>query len=198
MKKYFSAMIIIASLMFAMPSQAQIKFGVKGGVNLSKVSFSGGNMSSQNYTGFFFGPTAEVTIPFLGFGVDGSLLYSQTAIANSLNKYSNVKQKELIVPINLKYTVGSSLAGIFFFGGPQFGLNLDKTGNDGGYHTYKFTSTPVSVNLGIGFKLANHVQISGNYNLPLTKTATYSDNTSGGQNFDCKNKSWQFAAAWFF
>ena len=59
MKKYFSAMIIIASLMFAMPSQAQIKFGVKGGVNLSKVSFSGGNMSSQNYTGFFFGPTAE-------------------------------------------------------------------------------------------------------------------------------------------
>ena len=42
MKKIFSAfMIAICCLAMAMPAQAQlIKFGVKGGLNLSKLSFS--------------------------------------------------------------------------------------------------------------------------------------------------------------
>lgn len=82
MKKIFSAfMIAICCLAMAMPAQAQlIKFGVKGGLNLSKLSFSKeakDNLNSDNTTGFFFGPMAEVTIPVVGLGVDGALLYSQ-------------------------------------------------------------------------------------------------------------------------
>ena len=44
MKKIFSAfMIAICCLAMAMPAQAQlIKFGVKGGVNLTKVDWDGG------------------------------------------------------------------------------------------------------------------------------------------------------------
>ena len=75
MKKIFSVfMIAICCLAVAIPAQAQLlKFGVKGGVNLSKLKLEG---MKDNSTGFFFGPMAEVTIPIVGLGVDGALLYS--------------------------------------------------------------------------------------------------------------------------
>ena len=53
-------------------AQAQIHFGVKGGLNLSKASFSNvkENFKKDNFTGFFIGPMAEFSIPLLGLGVD--------------------------------------------------------------------------------------------------------------------------------
>ena len=39
-----------------------------------KLKFEG---MKDNSTGFFFGPMAEITIPVIGLGVDGALLYSQ-------------------------------------------------------------------------------------------------------------------------
>jgi len=66
MKKFFSVfMIAVCCMALAMPAQAQlIKFGVKGGVNLSKLKFEG---MKDNSTGFFFGPMAEITIPVIGW-----------------------------------------------------------------------------------------------------------------------------------
>ncbi len=40
MKKIFSALLVAVCICMAMPAQAQINFGVKGGLNLSKASFS--------------------------------------------------------------------------------------------------------------------------------------------------------------
>ena len=40
MKKIFGALLIAVCIGMAMPAQAQIHFGVKGGLNLSKASFS--------------------------------------------------------------------------------------------------------------------------------------------------------------
>lgn len=52
MKKFFSVfMIAVCCMVLAMPAQAQlIKFGVKGGVNLSKLKLEG---MKDNSTGFF-------------------------------------------------------------------------------------------------------------------------------------------------
>lgn len=72
MKKIFSAFIIAVGCMFmAMPAQAQlIKWGVKGGVNLTKIDWDGGiDKNKENSTGFFIGPMAEITIPIVGLGV---------------------------------------------------------------------------------------------------------------------------------
>lgn len=197
MKKYFSVLLIMAAFMFAIPTQAQIKFGVKGGVNLSKPSFQSDALKGKNYTGFFFGPTAELTIPIVGLGIDGSLLYSQTAIDSKDGTTDAVLQKEIAIPINLKYSIGSSLAGIFFFAGPQFGFNIDKNGDDN-VHNYSFNTANLSINLGIGFKLIKHLQVSGNYNLPINNTANYTSKIASGQERSVKNKTWQFSAAWFF
>lgn len=197
MKKILSTFLVAIALMLAVPANAQlIKFGVKGGVNESKPSFNG-NLTGQNNTGFFFGPTAEVKIPFVGLGLDGALLYSQKGIDTERGDLKTVRQKEIEIPVNLKYTIGNSLAGIFFFAGPQFGYNLDKHMYDN-MNDYTFSAANLSFNFGIGFKLFKHVQLSGNYNLPVNNTATYVDRIAQGQERNCKNKSWQFGAAWFF
>ena len=79
MKKIFGALMIAVCIGMVMPAQAQIHFGVKGGLNLSKASFSnvGENFKKDNFTGFFIGPMAEFNIPIVGLGVDASLLFAQ-------------------------------------------------------------------------------------------------------------------------
>ena len=79
MKKIFSAFIIAVGCMFmAMPAQAQlIKWGVKGGVNLTKIDWDGGYKGNKdNSAGFFIGPMAEITIPIVGLGVDGAVWFT--------------------------------------------------------------------------------------------------------------------------
>ena len=66
MKKIFSALMLMACLCLAMPAQAQLKFGVKAGLNVSKVSISKEVFNPDNRTGFFISPTADVTLPLLG------------------------------------------------------------------------------------------------------------------------------------
>ena len=55
MKMFFSVfMIAVCCMALAMPAQAQlIKFGAKGGGNLSKLKFEG---LKDNSSGFFIGP----------------------------------------------------------------------------------------------------------------------------------------------
>jgi hypothetical protein len=72
MKKLLSTLMVIACLALAIPAQAQIKFGVKAGLNVSKLHLSKETLSSDNRAGFFIGPTAEFTLPLLGLGIDSS------------------------------------------------------------------------------------------------------------------------------
>lgn len=90
MKKIFGALMIAICIAMAMPAQAQIHFGVKGGLNLSKASFSNvsENFKKDNFTGFFIGPMAEFNIPIVGLGVDASLL-----LLNGVSKF----QKEMMI-----------------------------------------------------------------------------------------------------
>ena len=97
MKKFFGAFMIAACCMFvAMPVQAQLlKWGVKGGVNMTKIDRDGGpKKDKDNSAGFFIGPMAEFTVPIVGLGIDGALLFSQRG-------KDEVKQTGLEVPVNL-------------------------------------------------------------------------------------------------
>ncbi|MGL5919494.1 MAG: hypothetical protein ACRCZQ_03190, partial [Bacteroidales bacterium] len=62
MKKNLSLILICFLAAFTQPVLAQVKFGVKAGVNLAEVSFNkdfGNNFRSSNRTGFIVGPTIE-------------------------------------------------------------------------------------------------------------------------------------------
>lgn len=192
MKKIFSALMIAVCIGMAMPAQAQVHFGVKGGVNLSKASFSNvlGNFKKDNFTGFFIGPMAEFTVPVVGLGVDASLLFAQRGIkvADGTDEYATVKQNGVDIPVNLKYNIGlGSLLGLYVAAGPDFYFDFEKkTGVDK-------KKAEVGINVGAGLKLLNHLQVGANYNIPLGDTATFEDMEGS-----YKTKTWQVSVAYIF
>lgn len=197
MKRFLSVTVVLCCLVFAMPAQAQIKFGVKAGVNMNKVDFTS-SVKSQDYTGFYVGPMVDVNIPFLGFGVDGALLYSQKGIDAQDANSSKTTIKEIAIPLNLKYTLGfGSTAGFFVAAGPQFAFNMDKNANDG-QRDYSFKTANMSFNIGAGFKLMTHFQISATYNIPINKSADYSNSSENQKVYNCKTKGWLFGLAYLF
>ena len=169
-----------------MPAQAQLKFGVKGGVNLSQLDWDGGyNGNKDNTTGFFIGPMAEFTIPIVGLGIDGAVMYSQKG-------KGNFKQQGVEIPLNLKYTIGlGSMLGVYVVAGPDFFFNFE----DIDVAALDSKKAQVGINLGAGVKLIKHLQIGFNYNIPLGDSFTL-ENASGA--IGAKNKMWQVSAAYIF
>ncbi len=192
MKKIFGALMIAVCIGMAMPVQAQIHFGVKGGLNLSKASLSDipGNFKKDNFTGFFIGPMAEVNIPIVGLGVDASLLFAQRGVKvtpEGADEYT-VKQNGLDIPVNLKYNIGlGSLWGLYIAAGPDFYFDFEKKS---GIDKKK---AEVGINVGAGVKLLNHLQVGANYNIPLGDTAKI-EGTDGSY----KTKTWQVSVAYIF
>ena len=196
MKKIFGALMIAVCIGMAMPAQAQIHFGVKGGLNLSKASFSNvsENFKKDNFTGFFIGPMAEFNIPIVGLGVDAALLFAQRGIKVSEgNEDYTVKQNGIDIPVNLKYTIGlGSLAGIYFAAGPDFYFDFAGNKTIEGVKTDK-KKAEVGINVGAGVKLLNHLQVGANYNIPLGDTAKLE-----GIDGSYKTKTWQVSVAYIF
>lgn len=196
MKKIFGALMIAVCIGMAMPAQAQIHFGVKGGLNLSKASFSnvGDNFKKDNFTGFFIGPMAEFNIPIVGLGVDAALLFAQRGIKVSEgNEDYTVKQNGIDIPVNLKYTIGlGSMAGIYFAAGPDFYFDFAGNKTIEGVKTDK-KKAEVGINVGAGVKLLNHLQVGANYNIPLGDTAKFE-----GIDGSYKTKTWQVSVAYIF
>lgn len=193
MKKFMTVLLVAAGLLLAAPAQAQLKFGVKAGVNLSKASLSGKDLNTKNYTGYFVGPMAEFTIPLIGLGVDGALLYSHKGAMKVEGE--TAKMNSIEIPVNLKYTIGlGSLLGVYIAVGPQFGYNIGKK-NFSDYD-FKLKGSNLSANVGAGVKLLGHLQAGVNYNIALGKTGeSFSDHTKA---FDFKTNTWQVSVAYLF
>ena len=166
--------MVAVALMMAAPAQAQlIKFGVKGGMNFSELDFekkSWGDINESS-TGFFIGPMAEVTLPIIGLGIDGALLFSQRG-------KDEAKQQGIEIPVNLKYTIG------FFF-------NF----NDIDIENVEAKKTQVAVNLGAGLKLLRKLQVGVTYQIPMGDSFEWKD---ASQVFGAKNKTWQVSLAYIF
>ena len=66
MKKVLFVLMVVAAMMFATNANAQIKFGLKGGLDVTNMSLSNDVFDASNKTGFFVGPMVKVTIPIVG------------------------------------------------------------------------------------------------------------------------------------
>lgn len=196
MKKMMSALLIVICLVMAIPAQAQLKFGVKGGLNLAKADFNKSDLKTDNFTGFFIGPMAELTIPVVGLGVDGALLFSQRGI-----KVYGESEKEngLEIPVNLKYTIGlGSLFGIYVAAGPDFYFNFAKDKSLGQNINLNRKNAQVGINLGAGVKLLKHLQVGFNYNVPLDNSSELTLGDAAKEVISSKTKVWQISAAYIF
>lgn len=205
MKKVLT--LIVMAVAFAIPSQAQVSFGIQGGLNLTNISdFSltaeGVENAIQSKAGFFVGPTIKFTLPIVGLGIDAAALYDQR---EAKTNGETLKSQSIQVPINVRYGIGlGSMAEIFAFAGPQFGFAIgDKTKelvNDAAKWTLK--SSNLSANVGLGATILSKLQLKVNYNIALGKTgeveikdgATAAWKTITG----AKANAWQVSASYYF
>ena len=189
-----TCLVMMAMMLFMVaPAQAQFSWGIKGGVNLASndlSTFKGMNkeqvMNKDNYSGFFIGPKAEIRIPILGFGLEAAALYSQKGMTIGDNE--NFKQNSFLIPLNVKYAFGlGNFANVFIAAGPEFGFNMGETSKvfnnikfddvtnitSGDISAYVMEKSTLSINVGVGATLLNHLQVALNYNMPWGKTGDF-------------------------
>jgi hypothetical protein len=114
MKKVTGLVLIILMAFIAVPAKSQLKFGVKGGLNISSVHLNSDILKADNVTGFQIGPMIETTIPLIGVGLDAAILYSQKGmdVKSETGTSTNVKTDYIDVPVNLKWKLSEHMAGI--------------------------------------------------------------------------------------
>ena len=188
MKKVISVLMVAVALMMAVPAQAQLfKLGLKGGMDFTKLDFNAKSVNdvTDSSTGFFIGPMAEVTLPLVGLGVDGAVMFAQKG-------KDEVKQQGIEVPLNLKYTIGlGSMFGFYVAAGPDFFFNLKDINVEG----MAAKKTQVAVNVGAGLKLLRKLQAGITYQIPMGDSFEWKD---AGAVVSAKNKTWQVSLAYIF
>ena len=192
-------MIALVATM-AISANAQVKFGLRGGLNLTSLSLSGDlsdNVKKENQAGFYIGPTVKFSLPLGGFGIDASALYNQK---NSKIADETIKESEIAIPINLRWEFGlGQMANIFLKAGPQFAFPVGtKDFNLADIAEYTLESSNFSINLGAGATLIRHLEISANYNIACGKTGEGILNNTKEAFIEGKSNTWQIGLAYYF
>ncbi|MBR1468765.1 MAG: PorT family protein [Prevotella sp.] len=197
-------------LLGTLSASAQLQFGLKGGLDLTKMSTSGEGGLFKNRAGWFVGPSLKY-VSFMGLGFDISALYNQRETQLDVYFEDNeqlkpMKTKQIIVPLNLRYDLGlGGLATIFGYAGPQVAFRIgdgvqslgdlkDTVGD------WRLKSSNFSVNVGLGVTL-DKLQLSANYNIGLGNTGevTLRDATDAVYGiFKGKYNAWQINLAYYF
>jgi hypothetical protein len=198
MKKQILTVCVALAATAAMPLSARtFGFGVTGGLNVTKLDLD----NAKNNSGWYAGLTGKVTIPILNFGLDGSVLYS----SEKAGIMGNDEDAQFIsIPVNLRYDfqlpILSSMVAPYIFVGPQYDWNVNNaklkyTDENGEEQSYKLKDGVWKGNIGVGVLLANHLQVSYAYSLPLSDS-WYSNLSNLSDN--AKMSTHKIGVAYFF
>lgn len=236
MKKLFgllAAICLFATMPAAAQFNFGVKAGVnlpqKPTTNIEELK-----SSLKGNTGWFVGPTAKFIFPVVGLGVEANVLYSQNnlEIEGQNVTAQNIDipvylRYELSLPVINKYIEP------FIALGPQFSWNIgdsdvtlksvrdmiNESGNanidqilnkipniDDPLKVYRLKDSNISLNLGLGVILFDHLQIHANYNLSFNNTAEIIENgvsipgiiEIGKSISELKTNTWQISLAYIF
>ena len=178
MKRILIAMAVCLACCFT-TAQAQFKFGLKGGLNVSSVRLNSSVFDGSNRAGFHVGPTLEFTLPLGWLGLEISALYDTYKVAmegvdenGNLTKPSSTL-RYVDVPLNVNAGFGlGSFAKIFISTGPQIAFSLgDSKILD---YQYDLKNSLFSWNAGLNVRLFKHYQVGYTYNVGIGNTAELS------------------------
>ena len=196
--------LVFAALLFLGIGQvsAQVRLGVKGGLNIASVHFSTDVLQSDNVTGFQVGPMIEGSLPLVGLGFDAAILYAQKGLDTKTvsGEKTSLKNDYIDVPVNLKWKLGLPVMKVYLATGPYVGFRV------GGNKIWELPGSMVDqvktksfsagLNFGAGVELISHLQVGLNYGLGLTNN--YSMESLSLTKSDGKNRGWSVTAAILF
>lgn len=196
MKKVFFA--LAAVLMLSLTSQAQVKFGAKAGLNLSRVTENFETMKP----GFHGGIYAQINLHPM-FSIQPEVLYSMQGgmekdVVDGFIQTTSYKRTltthNVIVPVMLQF---SPVKMITIEAGPQFGFNLGMSRHDevttegavnrgnGSDYTYDsdyYNMFDFGLAAGLKLNVASNVNIYARYNFGLTNMFDFEDDETMNQN----------------
>lgn len=201
MRKILGFVLVVMMILVAVPAKSQLRFGVKGGVNISSVHFNSDILKADNVTGFQIGPMIETTLPLLGTGLDVAILYSQKGMdIKSGIETKSIKNDYIDIPLNLKWKFGLPIIKAYLAAGPYIGFRVggDKVWDVPGsvIDQVKAKNFSAGLNFGAGVELIKHLQVGFNYGLGLTDN--YSISKVDLSNGNGKNRGWSITAAILF
>lgn len=197
--KNICSVVLVACMMLwlAVPAQAQLKFGIKGGLNVSSVHLDSDLLDADNVTGFHVGPMIEFGLPLVGVGVDAAVLYSQKGLEAH---NTSMKTDYIDVPVNLKWKFGLPIVKLYLAAGPYVGFRVggDKFWEIPGsvVEQVKAKNFSAGLNLGAGVELIRHLLVGFTYGLGLTDN--YSLKKANVMEDTGKNRGWSVTAVILF
>ena len=124
--KQLRILAVAFALIGTLAAQAQVKFGVKGGIEV--LDFKSDVFNADNRMGWFIGPTVKIGLPLPGFAIDVAALYNQRESKIDLYETMNyagygslqvkaLKTRQIAVPLNVRYGISLGSAEVFAYAG---------------------------------------------------------------------------------
>lgn len=204
MRKTLTALFVILVMAVASTTtaNAQFRFGVKVGMNVSSLHFNEDVFDSENRAGFTGGLMCEFTVPVIGLGFDLSAMYvrrnTQFMEDNDIAKNN---RDYIEIPLNLKYKVNipavNHIIRPFLTTGPSVAFLTSRR------HINEFLQNKTcdfAWNFGFGVELLSKLQVAASYGLGISKAleTTGIVNEDNHINIDGKNRYWTVTAAYLF
>ncbi|MDD2476881.1 MAG: porin family protein [Dysgonamonadaceae bacterium] len=171
--------IIVAFSTITTAGYSQIRLGLRGEVGLNKASFSKNAIEVENLNSFKLGPTMEVMLPMMDFGVEASLLYNNDRMdvsqissgENNIREEISITNHYIDIPVNLKYKFGLILpVKIYAAAGPYARIHVG--GDDIKFSDVtddiKAKAFEAGINLGLGVEIIKRLAVGVNYGMQLT------------------------------
>lgn len=208
MVKKIRLILVVVAAIAALVAQAQPqrRWGITAGGNYNEIHFKQSDIQdSDRMFGGSLGITGDLMIPGVGFGLDGSVLYTlrqgkvhfgDWRIWDSQGiETQAVRLHYIDVPINIKFRY-SNLGGFestlmpFIYAGPTFSF---LAGHNKVNDALNYTTMSVLLHAGIGVELFNRLQISGGYSFSIGQTLR----TKLLDEHVAKNRTWFIQATYF-
>ncbi len=188
-------MLVLAYGYFFSPVNAQVRFGVKAGYNLSTLIYSGTTSldGEKSKSGFNAGVYANIPLS-ASFSLIPECVYSaQGAGFQNSSYHGNLNYDYLNIPVLIRYTLPM---GIFFETGLQTGILLSASEKMNGNTTdimYKTYSEDFAWPIGLGYQIPDqHFGIDLRYNLGLINIS------KSNSDVNVKNSVFQFGIFYTF
>lgn len=198
--KSLKLLLIVAALgvsAYGSQTSAQVRFGVKAGVEVSKLHFDNRIIESNNRAGFTGGLMMEFTVPVVGIGFDLSAMYARRS-AEFAEKHGIDERSYIEIPLNLKYKLGipgiGSIIKPYLATGPSVAFLTSKQDVKDAYHN---KSVDWAWNFGAGFELFKHLQVGASYGLGLSNAVSLIPGAETTK-VPGKNRYWTVTAAYLF
>jgi hypothetical protein len=173
-------LLMLFTCLFIGNIHAQLRFGVKAGVNFSEFSTKEQILQTKG-SAWQVGLASQFNLPLIGLGIQPELLYS-------VNKGDDNSIGYFTVPLNIRWQpLPIPLIKPVVLVGPYFGYAVNFKGSENFKDNIKRFDW--GIGLGAGVEIWK-LQIEGRYNLGLQNI-----NVS---NFDLKNKVFTLSAIYFF